>query len=169
VNQSGLVDVGKISGPYGIKGWLRVMSYTEPRENILSYSPWLLGKKNGNFSEWRVEEARLHGKGLIIKFENIENPESAAKLSGLTVAIVRDQLPEAAEGEYFWADLIGLAVITITGFNLGEVDYLIETGANDVLVVKGERERLVPFVQGDVIKNIDLKERIITVDWDPDF
>lgn len=169
MNQSGLVDVGKVSAPYGIKGWLRMMSYTEPRENILNYSPWLLGKKNGDYSEWQVEDARLHGKGLIVKFENIENPESAAKLSGLIVAVVRDQLPEAAEGEYFWIDLIGLAVITITGFNLGEVDYLIETGANDVLIVKGERERLIPFVQGDVIKNIDLKSRVITVDWDPDF
>ncbi|MEE9395946.1 MAG: ribosome maturation factor RimM [Methylococcales bacterium] len=169
MNQSGLVDVGKVSAPYGIKGWLRMMSYTEPRKNILNYSPWLLGKKNGDYSEWQVEDARLHGKGLIVKFENIENPESAAKLSGLIVAVVRDQLPEAAEGEYFWIDLIGLAVITITGFNLGEVDYLIETGANDVLIVKGERERLIPFVQGDVIKNIDLKSRVITVDWDPDF
>ena len=145
------------------------MSYTEPRENILNYSPWLLGKKNGKFAEWRVEEGRLHGKGLIIKFEAIENPESAARLSGLTVAILRDQLPEAAKDEYFWADLIGLVVITTTGSNLGQVDYLIETGANDVLVIKGERERLVPFVQGDVIKNIDLKEGEITVDWDPDF
>jgi 16S rRNA processing protein RimM len=101
--------------------------------------------------------------------ETIERCEQAESLCGWTISIARSQLPEPEKDEYYWSDLVGLAVVTTTGVSLGVVDHLLETGANDVLVVQGESERLIPFIQGSVVKKIDLVAGLIDVDWDPDF
>lgn len=162
------IIVGRINGFYGVKGWVKVFSHTKPLENILSYSPWLV-KIKGKWCELRLVDGRAHGKGIIAQLEGYNDRDQAAVLVGADVAIDKEQLSQPEEGEYYWADLVGLDVVNCEGVSLGTVDHLIETGANDVLVIKGEQEHLVPFVQGSYVLNIDLQDKVIRVDWDPDF
>jgi 16S rRNA processing protein RimM len=162
------VDVGKISGVFGVKGWLKIFSYTSPKENILNYSPWLLVKA-GEVKTVEVVDGHLQGSGVIAQIKGVNDRNQAETLLGSEIFIRREQLPATSEGEYYWSDLIGLEVVTIDGVVLGVVDSLLETGANDVLIVKGERERAVPFIKGQVIIEIDREAGRIVVDWDPDF
>ena len=162
------INVGKISGVFGVKGWVKVFSFTDPRENILNYSPWLL-KKNSEARLVAVIDGKLQGKAIVAQLDGVNDRDHAASLTGWEIFITAEQLPEAAKGEYYWSDLIGLNVETNLGVQLGVVDNLLETGANDVLIVKGERERVVPFLQGQTIMNIDLDAGKIIVDWDPEF
>ncbi len=164
-----LISIGEISGVFGIKGWVKVFSLTDPRENVLKYSPWVL-KKGSEVKEVKLLNGKRQGKSVVACLEGVSDRDAAASYSGWEILINKSQLPEAEEGEYYWADLVGLSVETESGLSLGKVDYLIETGANDVLVVKdAEQERLIPFIQGPTIKKIDLKDKLIIVDWDPDF
>lgn len=163
-----LVTVGRISGVYGVKGWLRIYSYTEPRDNILQYNPWQLRLPDG----WRsvkVLAGRSHGKGVIAQLDGCDDRDQAARWVDVEIAVRRAQLPVAAAGEYYWRDLIGLRVVNQDGEALGVVDHLLETGANDVLVVRGERERLIPYVLGEVVTAVDLEAGELQVDWDADF
>ncbi len=160
--------VGKISGVYGIKGWVKVHSYTGDRENILKYSPWRL-QKDKQLKILNVITGRKQGKTIVVSLEGIENRNDAELLAGWDVFIGSEQLPKIEHGEYYWADLVGLKVVTTDGIDLGVVDYLIETGANDVFVVAGDKERLIPFLQQQTIIKIDLEEGLMIVDWDPDF
>lgn len=162
------VLVGRISGLYGVRGWVRVYSDTEPRDNILRYTPWLVARAGG-WVETAVLEGRRHGKGIVARLDGIADRDQAAALLGAEVAILRDQLPVLARGEYYWSDLIGLAVVNREGIGLGRVEHLMETGSNDVLVVRGERERLIPYLPEDVILEVDRAEGILRVDWDPEF
>ncbi len=161
------VVVGKISGVYGVRGWVRIFSYTAPRENILIYSPWYLNEPAGQ-QIIPVVTGRIHGKGIVVQLESVTDRDIAAQLVGLEIVIKPQQLPPVEQGEFYWSDLVGLEVITIEGQTLGKIDHLIETGANDVLVVKGERERLLPYTDECVVK-VSLDDGIIQVDWDPDF
>jgi 16S rRNA processing protein RimM len=163
---SARIVLGRVSGLYGVKGWVKVYSETDPREGILRYSPWLLGPEG---AVRRVAEGKLHGKGLIARLDGCEDRDQAAVLIGQEIAIRRDQLPPPRPDEFYWIDLEGLAVVTSTDVELGRVSHLFSTGANDVLVVEGERERLIPFVWGDVILDVDFDQRLIRVDWDPEF
>jgi len=164
-----LISVGEIAGVFGVKGWVKVFSHTEPRENILNYSPWIL-KKAGKVKEVKLNNGRRQGKTVVASIEGISDRDSAELYCGWEVLINKNQLPETEDGVYYWADLVGLLVETEQGISLGEVDYLLETGANDVLVVKdGEQERLIPFINEQVIKKIDLDSKQMIVDWDPDF
>jgi 16S rRNA processing protein RimM len=163
-----IVDVGKISGVFGVKGWLKIFSYTSPKENILNYSPWLL-QKAGEMKTVEVVDGNLHGGGLIALIKGVNDRNQAETLLGCEIFIRREQLPAASEGEYYWSDLIGLEVVTTEGVVLGIVDGLLETGANDVLIVKGERERAVPFIKDQVVVKVDPEAGRILVDWDPDF
>ena len=145
-----------------------MFSYTQPRENIIKYRPWYL-KRDGEWQEWDLAEGRVHGKGIVAKFAQCDDRDMAFSLMECEIGIRRDQLPAAGPGEYYWRDLQGLTVVTLDGETLGTVDHLLETGANDVLVVKGDRERLIPFVVDQVITGVDLEEGTIQVDWDKDF
>ena len=162
------ISVGKISGVFGIKGWVKVFSFTDPRENILTYSPWLL-KKGDESKTLNVIDGQLQGKTIVAQLDGINNRDQAASLMGWDVFIRQDQLPKTEKNEYYWSELIGLKVETIDGIQLGVVDSLLETGANDVIIVQGERERVIPFLQGQTITKIDLDAGIIIVDWDPEF
>jgi 16S rRNA processing protein RimM len=155
------VVVGKVGAPFGIKGWLKVASFSS---QLLDYNPWYLAKDN-NWQEVKVEDSREHGRGLIVKLAGLNNPEQARLLTGQSIAVKRSQLPVLAKNEYYWDDLQGLTVINQHGETLGTVSYLMETGANDVLVVKKEKEHAIPYLP-EVIKQIDLDKRIIYVDWD---
>ncbi len=166
-NPSDLVVVGRISGVFGVRGWVKVYSYTHPLENILAYNPWQVSLGE----EWKTTfllGGRPHGKGIVAQLEGFSNPESARVLLGADIAVHRDQLPSPRSGQYYWRDLVGLAVETLDGAALGTVDHLLETGANDVLVVMGERERLIPYID-QVVVDVDLHEKRMRVDWDPEF
>ena len=163
-----LLELGKISGVFGVKGWVKVYSYTDPREGITNYSPWRV-KLKGQWREYTVEAGQRQGKTVIAKLESIDDRDQAMLLSGGLIAIRSDQLQPLAEGEYYWHQLEGLQVVNLQGVELGIVDHMMETGANDVMVVKGDRERLIPFTQGHTVELIDLDEGVITVDWDPEF
>ena len=162
------IVIGRIAGLYGVRGWVKVYSWTEPREAIIGYSPWQV-KIGGGWREMRVAEGRRHGKGVVVRLEGCDDRDEAAKLLGAEIAISRSQLPGTAAGEYYWTDLVGLKVVTREGVELGVVKSLMETGANDVLVVQGERERLIPYLFGEVVMKVDLEHRLMRVDWDPEF
>ncbi|MGH8415170.1 MAG: ribosome maturation factor RimM [Gammaproteobacteria bacterium] len=162
------IVIGRIAGAFGVKGWVKLQSWTEPREKIIEYRPWLL-ERDGAWQEWQVAEGRVHGKNVIVRFDGIADRDQAAALMGTSIAVRRDQLAATHPGEYYWADLVGLEVRLADERSLGRVQSLIATGSNDVLVVQGERERLIPFIRGQVIKDVNLDTRVIHVDWDPDF
>ena len=165
---SELVTLGRISGLYGVRGWVRVFSHTDPREGIVRYSPWYL-RLGGEWREVRLAEGRRHGKGVVARIEGCEDRDQAARLMGAEIAVRREQLPPLPPGEYYWTDLEGLRVVTREGVELGTVARLMETGANDVLVVRGERERLILYLPERVVLEVDLEGGLIRVDWDPDF
>ncbi len=167
-NKQELLDVGKISGVFGIKGWVKVFSYTDPIEGISNYSPWQL-KLKGQWREYEVEASQRQGKTIVAKLKGIDDRDQAQLLTGALVAIYPDQLDELDEDEYYWHQLEGLQVINKEGVVMGIVSHMLATGANDVMVVKGDKEHLIPFTQGHAVEKVDLTAGVITVDWDPDF
>jgi 16S rRNA processing protein RimM len=160
------VPVGRISGVFGVRGWVRIFSYTEPRTNVLRYNPWVLCRDGTEYSH-ALREGQEHGAGVVAALAGVDDREAAAALVGCEIEVDRDQLAPAGPGEYYWADLEGMAVVTGVGEQLGRVERLFATGANDVMVVRGEHRYLLPFVRGRVIRNVDMAARTITVDWDP--
>lgn len=161
------VILGRIVGLFGVRGWVKVHSYTEPREAVLDYRDWLL-ERDGTWQPVRLAEGRQHGKSVIARLDGVEDRDAAAHWVGSDIAVEREALPEAEEGRYYWADLEGLTVVHRDGTELGKVAYLMATGANDVLVVDGAAERLIPFVPGAVILDVDLAAGVIRVDWEWD-
>ncbi len=161
------VILGRITGIFGVRGWVKVFSYTEPREAVLDYGRWLLSK-DGGWREAKVAEGKRHGKTVIARIEGVDDRDEAKALIGIDIGVPRDELPDTEEGHYYWADLEGLDVVRRDGSRVGTVAELLETGANDVMVVTGEREILIPFVMDRVIVDVDLAEGVITVDWDWD-
>jgi len=159
--------VGRIVGAHGVCGWVKVHSYTQPMENILTYSPWYL-RHDGEWQARRPEKGRRQGRGVVAQIAGCGERDAALSLRGCDIAVRREQLPPAAEDEYYWNELIGLEVVTTDGRSLGRVDHLLQTGANDVLVVRGDRERLLPFIE-TVVLTVDLETGCIEVDWDPEF
>jgi 16S rRNA processing protein RimM len=158
------VVVGRISGIFGVRGEVRVESFTEPREQLLELSPWYL-ERCEHWEEVAVLSGRTHGKGLVARLAGFAEREQVRAWIGRDVAVRREQLPATSPGQYYWADLLGLSVVNSQGDMLGRVSSLMETGANDVLVVQGAGERLIPFVPGRVVRAVDLEGGIIEVDW----
>ena len=142
-------------------------SYTEPREAVLDYDRWLLSGKNG-WQEATVAEGQRHGKTVIVRITGYDDRDQAVGLIGTEIGVPRDELPETDSDQYYWSDLEGLSVVHRDGTELGKVDHLLETGANDVMVVRGETERLVPFVMDKVVLGVDLAKGEIRVDWEWD-
>ena len=167
VTETKPVILGHVTGLYGVKGWVKVHSYTEPREAILDYKDWLL-LRDGDWQSVRLAEGKRHGKTVIARLEGANDRDVAATYVDDDIGVPREQLPETARDEFYWADLEGLQVVHSDGRILGKVAYLLATGANDVLVVMGDQEILIPFVQGEVIKDVDLAAGVINVDWEWD-
>ncbi|MGA8205059.1 MAG: ribosome maturation factor RimM [Woeseiaceae bacterium] len=159
--------MGRVSGLFGVKGWVRVFSHTRPPAAILGYDRWFV-RRDGDWKAIVLEEGRPHGKAIVARFANVADREQAAPLVGCDIAVPRAALPELRDGSYYWADLEGLRVVRRDGTELGRVAYLLETGANDVLVIQGEHERLIPFIADKVILDVDIANGVITVDWDWD-
>lgn len=163
-----MLVLGKISGVYGVKGWVKLFSDTEPRDGILDYEHYFL-KEKGQWRPLEIIQGRKQGKGVVVHIEGCDDRDQAMLLIGSEIAITNDQLDELAENEYYWKDLIGLAVLNQDNVDLGTVNNMMETGANDVLIVTGDRERLIPFTQGHTVLEVNLDEKVIRVDWDPEF
>ena len=163
------VLLGRIVGLFGVDGWVKVESYTEPRQRIFSYRPWLL-KSAEETVEVDGAHGRAQGKGIVATLPGVTDRDAASGLIGAEIWIPRAALPKPKRGEYYWTDLEELDVINSEGVAFGKVSHLFSTGANDVLVVRdGERERLIPFVLEQFVKEVDFESGRITVDWDPDF
>lgn len=193
-----LICVGRIGGAYGIKGWVRIQSFTDTAEDILALNGWQLaapGQRDSGKTPTEVEvvEGRMHGKGPIARLAGIEDRNAAERLRGQEIWVAEATLPALEEGEYYWRDLLGLQVYCSgagagagadageeTGQNdsqeqlLGEVDHLLETGANDVLVLRAcdgsvdDRERLIPYLPGEVVMAVDVENRRMSVRWHPE-
>ncbi len=161
------VILGRVTGLYGVKGWIKVHSYTEPREAILDYKDWLLLSDNDRQAV-KLAEGKRHGRTVIARIDGVDDRDEAACYVDHEIGVPRETLPDTGRGEYYWADLEGLQVVHNDGRALGKVAYLLATGANDVLVVQGDQEILVPFVQDEVIKDVDLAAGVISVDWEWD-
>lgn len=168
--------VGRIGAPHGVRGWVKLHSFTEPREQLLEYDPLRI-RRGGQWREVKIAEYRAVESGLLARVEGIEDRDEAALLRNCDLGIAETQLPDLEAGEYYWHQLIGLEVIsTFQGqtYRFGEVEELLETGANDVLVVQGDidsldlRRRLIPY-QEQFLLNVDLSAGRIEVDWDPEF
>ncbi len=164
--------LGKIVGLFGVEGWVKLESYAEPRIRIFKYRPWFVTAANGG-SEVELDGAqgRVQGKGIVARLPGIDDRDAAAALIGAEIRVSRSSLPKPPRGEYYWADLEGLDVSNVEGIAFGKVSHLFSTGANDVLVTKDDtgRERMIPFVTGQFVKNIDIDGGRITVDWDAEF
>lgn len=174
--------VGKITTAFGIKGWVKIYSFTEEAEDIFGYKPWYLKLKSG-YQEVTVQQWKRQAKGLVAKLPDCEDRDSALDLRQVQIAVKSDQFEALQDGDYYWRDLVGCRVVNKSQENLGIVTELMETGANDVLVVKiddgavslksakGElaKERLIPYVPDVVVTDVDIKQKLISVDWPSDF
>lgn len=162
-----LILLGRISGVFGIRGEIKIESWTDPRDAIFRYQPWTL-VRNGVSSRLAGVRGRAHGPGLVANVPGIADRTAAEQLTGTEIFVARSVLPPPKAGEYYWVDLEGLQVTTIEALVLGTVSHLFDTGANHVLVVQGDRERLIPFVQPYLV-SVDFDQARIVVDWDADF
>lgn len=170
-----VVILGRLGAVYGIKGWLKINSFTEQAEAIFDYPNWLVGH-DGQWREVELTEWRRHNKSLIAKLKGYDVREQSQVLTGMEIAIPAQDLPQLAKDEFYWRDLIGMRVVNRQGYDLGQVTDLMDTGSNDVLVVQanlkdafGKKERLIPFIESQMVDAIDQQAQLITVDWDPGF
>lgn len=161
-----LVPLGYVAGIFGIKGWVKIHSWTSPREAILEYQPWLLGDE---LVPLRITDGRPQGKTVVVSLPGVVDRETAAEWVGREIRVYRDQLPKTQEKQYYWSDLVGLEVKNKDGADLGRITSMMETGAHDVMIVQGDRERIIPFVPDHYVISVDLEKDGLVVDWDPDY
>jgi 16S rRNA processing protein RimM len=162
------VVMGKVVGSHGIKGWLKIQPFTEELKTLGKFSSWFVSKNENEWKEFKVESSSIQGRTVLAKIENINNRNDADVLRGFLIGISKIDLPILAKGKYYWSDLIGLEVINQTGFNFGTIESIMETGSNDVFVIKDEKKTLIPYLDNVVLK-IDLDKKNILVDWDENF
>lgn len=174
-----LVVMGRIAAPYGVKGWVKIQTFTQTLDSLLDYADWQIGHSDKSNSQWRdagLEEASVHGDAVIAKFAGCNDRDAAFALRGQEIAVSREELPTPEEGEYYWEDLVGLTVVNSEQVELGKVVKLLETGAHDVLVIRSTdaegtaagKEILIPFV-GVFVLNVNLAQSRIEVDWGLDY
>ncbi|MFC3852806.1 ribosome maturation factor RimM [Salinispirillum marinum] len=170
-----LITLGKITSVYGVRGWVKIFSHTDPMDQILDYERWFI-ERDGERRWVNVDRGKSHGKGMIAHIQGVDDRAGAEALAGFEIKIERSMLPKLDDGDYYWWQLEGLAVETVDGVALGRVHHMMSAGrANDVMVVQSERpddsqqERLIPYLWEQVVKSVDLDRGMITVDWDPEF
>jgi 16S rRNA processing protein RimM len=168
-NQERRILLGKVHGAFGVRGELRVESFTDPETALLKYAPLIMVDAAGRTRELHNLRGKPAGKGLTVAMEGVDAKEAADALRGALIYTPRSSLPPPAPGEYYWVDLEGLDVYNLEGVHFGRVAYLTSTGANDVMVVEGERERWLPFKTPEYVTDVNFETRRITVDWDADF
>ena len=162
------VVLGTVGAAYGVHGWVRVTPFTESRDTLLDYAEWQIGR-DGQWRAMAVVAGRGQGRQLVVQLAGVASREAARALTGAEVAVWRHQLPPLEHGEHYWSDLVGLEVWNRDGVWLGRIERVMDTGANDVLVLRGERERLIPYLVDDVVLAMDFDTRRMEVDWDPEF
>jgi len=169
------VIVGKITGAHGIRGWVKVHSFTDPMDAVLDYAGWQV-QRGDKTLELDVLNSRMQGKGLAVQLKGCDDRNMAETFAGLEISVARTELAQLDTGEYYWSDLIGLTVVNQDGIELGQISSFMETGANDVLVVKApdndawqQKERLLPYLPEQVVLSVDLTTKRMRVDWDPAF
>jgi 16S rRNA processing protein RimM len=159
--------MGRIVGPFGIKGWVKLLPITGEPASLLEYASWWIEGESG-WKASKVEKSQLHGQEVVAKLAGCDDRDAAARYRGRNIAIARSDFPAAGENEFYWADLVGLKVVNREGVDLGSIIRIFETGANEVLVVEGDRERLIPFTE-QVVQAVDLAGRVMRVDWGADY
>lgn len=167
VGNEQLIVLGKIGAPWGVRGWVRLTSYTDPRDALLDYRDCYLGGP-GNWQPARIGQSRVQGKSLVGCLDGISDRDAAIAVRGAEIAVPRSAMPEPEQGHYYWSDLVGMTVVHRDGRELGRVRYLLATGEHDVMVVQGEREVLIPFVMNEFVLDVDLDSKRIDVDWEWD-
>lgn len=172
---SDILIIGSIGASYGVKGWVKINSFTQNKDSIFDYAPWTIKLENGADQVVKIEQWRYHAKSLVAKLEGVEDRNAAELIKNAKISIESSQLPEL-DDDFYWKDIIGMQVVTNKGYELGVVKDMFETGANDVMLVKakvndafGQKERLLPFLYDSVVLNVNKDGKIITVDWDPAF
>lgn len=170
-----LINLGKVSSVYGIKGWVKVYSYTDPMDRILDYQNWML-ERNGKLETVKVDKGRSHGKGMVAHIVGYDDREQAALLQGAAIYVPREQLPKLDSDDFYWFQLVGLRVVTLDGHDLGVIQSMMSAGsANDVMVIKGDinaidrEERLLPYLPEKVVMDVNLEAKLVRVDWQPDY
>ncbi len=171
------IIIGQISGVFGVHGWVKVFSHAEPRDNILTYSPWLIKQKSG-WTAIEIVKGRKQGKTIVAQLKGVDDRDKAQALIGSDIAIQQEQLKSLDDNDFYWRDLQGLSVVNLQNVQFGSIVSMMATGANDVMVIKladdyraeaKEKEILIPYLYGDVVKQVDLKSGVVIVDWDNDF
>ncbi len=168
-NTDPYVKIGTFGRPYSIHGWLKVHSVTQPPKAIIQYQPWYIQNQQNKWELLQIDNLRIHNNTLIVHIENIDEPEMTKDYVNKDISIPYSHLPKLPKGQFYWADMIGMTVLNKDNVNLGIVDHLLETPANDVLVVLGKKRHLIPFLRNHTIQKIDMDSKIIHVDWDADF
>jgi len=166
--QDQFVIIGRVGTAHGVRGLSKIYSFTDPLDNLLTYNPLYLRQKN-DWQQVKISDHRLQGNQIVARLNDCEDRDSALALTHAEIGIKREQLEELADNEFYWAELEGLDVFNHEGLCLGKVDYLFATGSNDVLVVKGDKTRMIPYILGDVIKKVDIEKKRIDVEWDAEF
>ena len=162
--------LGRVNGAFGVRGEVKLESWTEPREAIFRYQPWILRDAQGNERELRGVRGKASGKSIVATFPDVTDRDTVEAMRGTEIYVPRSALPPPSPGEYYWVDLEGMRVVTVDGVDFGTVSHVFATGANDVLVARnGERERMIPFVQPQYVTAVDFDAGLVTVDWDPEF
>ncbi|RIY32530.1 hypothetical protein CKF54_04630 [Psittacicella hinzii] len=168
-----LITLGKFGSTYGYKGWIRVNSFTEEPTNIFSYANWFVNINN-TLTPVKVESWKVHANHLVCKLDCLDSLEEAKAFNNLFVYVKGEDLPEL-DGEYYWKDLMGCKVFTPAGYELGTVTQIMETGANDVLVLQApltdaynRKDRMVPFIDKYLVE-VDINNKKIVIEWDPEF
>lgn len=179
MNQSDdYIVLGRISGVHGVKGWVKVFSHTAPRVKIIGYDHWFLQRNDNDWEKVKIVDGREQGKNIVAWLDGVKDRNQAEALVGAKIAVINEQLKELPKNEYYWRDLIGLAVKTVDDEELGKIDWIFDTGSNDVIVVKNTVkdgndkktvEHLIPYIMDDVVKSVDLEKSLMVVDWDPEF
>lgn len=162
------VVIGTIGAPYGVRGWFRVNAHTENQASIQDYSQWFI-KRQDDWQPVMVNAVRPHGNTMVASFEGVTDRNQAMALTHTDIAVQRTALPALHEDEYYWHDLIGMDVLTKDKTMLGQIQEVFKTGANDVMVVEGEKEHLIPFIMDQYVLDVDMATRVVVVDWDLEY
>jgi 16S rRNA processing protein RimM len=162
------IIIGRFGSPFGVKGWIKVQSFTEPEENLLTYAHWYSPERD-SWSLIKHDDHAKHGKGWIVHLVGYDSPEAVRFLASTDIAIARSDFPPLAEDEFYISDIVGFSAINVEGVTLGEVMGFIDSGAHELLVIRGEKEYLIPLIKGRFLKAVDKTKEQITVDWDADF
>jgi 16S rRNA processing protein RimM len=162
------VVLGRITGPFGVRGWVKLHSFTEPPGQILEFPRWHADAPGRATRELRIAEGKAHGKGWVVRLEGIDDRDAAIALGKPELWVEREELPALKAGEHYREDLVGFEVVNLAGALLGRVDGFIDLPANAVMVVAGERERWLPVGPGQLLR-VDTGRKRVTVDWDPEF